>query len=66
MTTNAGSGDSGGPHYWINEEYDYIAILAPHQYHTGSGDSHGRSFGPAAYAIEDTLGWSFGAQDPTC
>lgn len=66
VTTDAGGGDSGGPHYWINDKYDYIAILSVHQQHTSSGSLHGRSYGPAAYAIQDTLGWNFGAQDPTC
>jgi hypothetical protein len=67
LTPNAGDGDSGGPHYWINDEYDYIAILGPHEWHTlDSYGNHYRSFGPAGYAINNDLGWNFGDDSSTC
>jgi hypothetical protein len=65
-STDAGAGDSGGPHYWINSEYNYIAILGPHSYHTMMSGNHFRSFCPAGYAIEDSLNWNFGATSSTC
>lgn len=66
LGTNAGDGDSGGPHYWINEKYDYIAILGPHRSHTTSNATHQRSFCPAGYAMNNDLGWKFGDTSSTC
>lgn len=67
LTSNAGSGDSGGPHYWINDEYNYIGILGPHEYHSeDTYGNHYRSFCPAGYAINNDLGWRFGDDSSTC
>lgn len=66
LGTNAGGSDSGGPHFWINDEYNYILILGPHRYHTQSNGTHKRSFCPAGYAMNDELGWSFGDDSSTC
>lgn len=66
-TANAGGGDSGGPHYWINTDYNYIAILGIHSYHTHTyHGNHYRSFGPAGYAIQNNLNFNFGASSSTC
>jgi hypothetical protein len=66
LGTNAGGGDSSGPHFWINDEYNYIAILGQHHYHTTSNGTHQRSFCPAGYAMNDDLGWNFGSSSSTC
>jgi hypothetical protein len=63
-TADAGSGDSGGPHFRIDG--DYIYILGPHSKHNTANGNHYRSFMPAAYDIYDTFGWTFGVWGGTC
>lgn len=65
-STNTGGGDSGAPHYWVNDENGYIAMLGPHTHHTMNSGTHHRSFVPAAYAISDELNWNVGAPHSTC
>jgi len=65
-TPEAAGGDSGGPHYWVNSDNDYIAILGIHSFHSNKNGNHYRSFMSAAYDIRDSLGFKFGAQNSTC
>lgn len=66
-SAEAANGDSGGPHYWINTDYNYIGIIGPHSLHTTNFyGSYVSSFAPAGYAIQDNLSWNFGAENPTC
>jgi hypothetical protein len=66
ISTSAGAGDSGGPHYYINE-FNNISLLAPHTQHTTNNrGNHLRSFGAAGYAIQEEVNWTIGSPDPSC
>jgi hypothetical protein len=65
LTPEAAGGDSGGPHYHVND-YDNAAILAIHNSHSHYSGNHYRSFGAAGYEIQDKTGWTIGSANSSC
>lgn len=62
VTTQAGGGDSGSPHYrTINTHYtNYLSLIGPHVWHTTNGGDHESSRLPAAFDIHDKNDIVFG------
>ena len=65
-TTDAGSGDSGGPHFDTYIDGDELGIIGNHYDHTTQSGSHQYSRCPAAYAIYDDDSIIFGSDTSRC